>query len=204
MNIDLLLTKNGDAGLVCDGAFESPVAGVIFDAEMRQVTLEYANLETTEMNIPVEDGIAESLLWAFALQVGVIVDDKIQETRQVPLMHLNDPGGQAGYQKPARASSSVSMFERFLKDCSTGQPLHRDDLGDESVSGSVVGGVNRAVLQFAPQLARQKTLEATHDLKMAGPAPSGPGMGLGGRGGGGAVPTQQHRPAAPRRTEEED
>ena len=203
MNIDLLLTNQGDAGLVCDGEFESPVAGVLFDAEMRQLTLEHANMDTVELNIPVEDDMAEALLWATSVQVGVIAGGQIQDNRQVPLMLLNDPDGAPGQERPSRASNSVTAFERFLKAAVAGQPIHRDDLGDEKVSGSVVGGINRAVLDFAPHLARQRTLEATHDLKLNGPAPSAPGMGMG--GGGGAplrhrsVPQQQ-----PRRTDEDE
>jgi len=208
VNIDLLLTQQGDAGLVCDGAFESPVAGVIFDAEMRQITLEHANLDTAELNIPVEDDIAQALLWATSVQVGVIEGGQIQDNRQVPLMLLNDPDAEPGYDKPSRASNSVTAFERFLKACVTGQPLHRDDLGDEDESGSVVGGMNRAVLQFAPHLARQRTLEASHDLKLHGPAPMAPGMGLGGGGGSATPPLRQrsaqqtHNPRRP--TDEQD
>ena len=186
MNIDLLMTRQGDAGLVCDGAFESPVAGVMFDAETRQITLEYANLDTTDLNIPVEDDIADALLWAMSMQIGVIEEGQIQDNRQVPLMLLNDPDGMPGRDAPVKPTKSVTAFEAFLKACVTGQPLHRDDLGNEEISGSVVGGINRAVLDFAPHLARQKTLEASHDLNMGGPAV--PGMGM---GGGGASPLRQ-------------
>ncbi|MCB9989991.1 MAG: hypothetical protein H6867_01265 [Rhodospirillales bacterium] len=209
MNIDLLVTQQGDAGLVCDAGFDSPVAGVLFDAETREVTLEYANLETTHLNIPVEDDIAEMLLWAMSVQVGVIAQNQVQDNRQVPLMLLNDPDGMPGRELPMKASNSVVAFERFLKACVTGQPLHRDDLGNEDDSGSVMGGMNRAVLQFAPHLARQRTLEATHDLNMSGPA--APGMGMGGGGGGGAPPLRQRstgqgrtNPQQTRPTDKED
>lgn len=192
MNIDLLLTDRNDAGLVSDQEFESPVAGVMFDAELRQITLEHANMDTVELNIPVEDDIANALLWATSVQVGVIMHGQIQDNRQVPLLLLNDMDGMPGRDMPMRPSNSVMAFEHFLKSCVAGQPLHRDDLGNEDVSGSVVGGINRAVLQFAPHLARQRTLEASHDLNMGGPA--APGMGLGG-GGGGANPPLRQRSA---------
>ncbi len=188
MNIDLLLTRQHDAGLVCDGAFDSPVAGVLFDAQTRQITLEYASLDTLDLNIPVEDDIAEALLYAMAIQIGVIENGQIEDNRQVPLMLLNDPDGMPGRDMPLKPSRSVSAFESFLKNCVTGQPLHREDLGNEDSSGSVMGGMNRAVLQFAPHLARQRTLEASHNLNMSGP--SAPGMGMGG-GGGGMPPIRQ-------------
>lgn len=190
MNIDLLLTRQGDAGLICDTGFESPVAGVLFDAQMRQMTLEFANMDTADMNIPVEDDMTEALLWATAIQVGVVGDGKIQDSRRVPLMLLNDPDGMPGRDLPVKSSSSVRAFENFLKNCVAGQPLHRADLGNEGGAGSVVGGINRAVLEFAPHLARQRTLEASHDLNMGGPAAPGPKMG----GGGSSPPPLRRRP----------
>jgi len=193
VNIDLLLTQQGDAGLVSDLDFDSPVAGVLFDAQTRQITLELASLDTVHLNIPVEDDICERLLWATSIQIGVIANDQVQDNRQVPLMLLNDPDGVAGHEMPSKPSKSVTSFEHFLKSCVHGQPAHRDDLGNEDVSGSVVGGVNRALLQFAPHLARQRNLEASHNLDMGGPsAPSGPG-GMGG-GGGGSPPLRQRTP----------
>ncbi len=202
MNIDLLITQDGDIGLVCDAAFESAVAGAMFDAETRQLTLEHANLDTFDLNIPIEDDIADALIWTHILQVGVIAHDQVQDNQQVPLMLLNDPHGMEQGRPPMRPAKSVMAFERFLKACVAGQPVHRDDLGDEDIAGSVVGGLNRAVLQFAPHLARQRTLEASHDLNMSGPSgPSAPGMGLGGGGGGGGA---RSAPPARRQTGAED
>ncbi len=207
MNIDLLMTQQGDAGLVSDQEFESPVAGIMFDAQTRQITLEHANMDTVDMNIPVEDDITDALLWATSIQVGVITNGQIQDNRQIPLMLLNDPDGQPGRDAPMRPSNSVTAFEHFLKTCVTGQPIHREDLGNEDVSGSVVGGINRAVLEFSPQLSRQRTLEASHDLNMGG-GPSAPGMNMGGGGGGGSsTPPLRQRSSSGRqetRRSEED
>lgn len=200
------MTAQGDAGLVCDEGFESPVAGVLFDAETRQITLEYVNLDTEELNIPVEDKAAEILLWATSVQVGVIAGGQIQDNRQVPLMLLNDPDGMPGRDLPVKPTASVSAFELFLQACVTGQPLHRADLGNEDEAGSVMGGINRAVLQFAPHLARQRALEASHNLNMGGPA--APGMNMGG-GGGGARPlrartTGQKNPAGKEKKQDDE
>lgn len=198
MNIDLLLTEQQDAGLVSDNEFDSPVAGILFDAETRQLTMEFANLDTFDLNIPVEDEIADALLWATAVQVGVIKRGQIQDNRQVPLMLLNDPDGLPGQDMPMRPSNSVIAFEKFLKACITGQPIHRDDLGNDEANASVMGGMNRSVLQFAPHLARQRTLEASQNLNMSGPAgPSGPG----GMGGGGGVPPLRQRSSTSRQNQ---
>jgi uncharacterized membrane protein YgcG len=80
---------------------------------------------------------------------------------------------------------SVEKFMNFMKNVNGGQPLHREDLGDEASSEqSVMGGMSGASLQLAPQL--QKSL--TRDIKpTAAPraAPPSMGMGMGGGGGGG-------------------
>lgn len=209
MNIDILITKKGDAGLVCDRAFESPVAGVMFDVRTRLITLERADHESIDLNIPIEDEIAEALLMLAAVQFGVLADGKIQDNRQVPLMLLNDFEGFPAQARASRPMVSVTAFERFLKACVAGQPVHRDDLGDGDESGSVVGGLNRSVLEFAPHLARQKSLEATRSLDMSGPAPSAPapggmGGGGGGRRGGTVPPVRRDTPPQAIPPEEED
>lgn len=186
MNIDLLMTKKHELGLVCDAAFSSVVSAVLYDEETRALTLELADMDTIHTNIPVEDDISNVLKNSYVLQIGVVEDGAITDHRKVPLMLLQDLGflaQQGGQMRPPPAS--VSEFTYFMKECVTGQPLHRDDLGDESASGSVVGGLNRAVLDLAPHLARQRTLEAAHNFKPAGPAgPSVPGMNMGGGGNG--------------------
>lgn len=200
MNIDLFITKEGDAGLVCDEMPDNPLAGALYDAETHQLTFEYSNMDILELNIPVQDEISEILLMTPALHIGVIAEKQIHLSRQVPLMLLNDPYG-AAMQMPKAASNSVIAFETFLKNCVSGQPVHRENLDtdmDMESSASVVGGINRSVLDFAPQLQRQKVLEAKHGYQPTGPAPSTPGLGGGPAGGGGTFK------APPRKTGEND
>jgi hypothetical protein len=194
VNIDLLLTAQNLPGLVCDKPLMSPVAGIIFDAATTQLTLELTNLETVETNIPVEEGFAQTLFYTDMLQFGLIYDGQVQDSRQIPLMVINDPHFAQDYSRaPARATQSVLQFESFMKSAITGQPIHRDDLGDEDALDGVMGGLNGAMVEFAPHLSRQKTMEAAPKAapRMAGPGPSG----MGGGGGGGYVP--------PARTEED-
>lgn len=183
MNIDLLLTDQGEPGLVSDTDFEHPVAGVMYDAESGQITLEFGDADPLELNIPVGGDTSDGLRHIIEIQIGIIERGMIADNRQVPLVLLNDPfgGGNAG-RFPVRPRQSVTAFESFMQRCTNGQPVHRDDLGDELHSGSILGSVSPAVLQFAPHLARQKTMEAAPHLA---PAPSAPGMSPGGNSGGG-------------------
>ncbi|HTK85880.1 MAG TPA: hypothetical protein VL625_12425 [Patescibacteria group bacterium] len=199
MNIDLLLTSQGEAGLVSDEIFTSSIAGVMYDAQSGQLTLEFGDAEPLELNINVVEDCGNNLLQAHSIHVGAIENGMIAESRQVPLVLQNDPFGGGNYGSfPIKPRSSVLAFENFMKRASSGQPVHRDDLGDETHAGSVLGGMSAAVMQFAPNLTRQRAMEAAP--RMAGPAPRAPGMAPGSRmggGGGGTPPPRQQRPIVP-------
>ncbi len=208
MNIDLLLTKRGEAGLVGDMGFKSPVAGVMFDVSDSCLTLEFSNMDAMELNVPVEEMFAELLWGQSVIQIGTITNGMVTDNRQVPLMLINDPYHGQGRHPPEKPTVSVLAFEAFLKSCTDGQPAHRDDLGNELSSSGVLAGVNPAVLKFAPNLVRQRAMEISPKAapaaapRMAGP--SGPGgMGEGG-GGGGITPSRQMRPPPPRMERDED
>ncbi|MCM2343836.1 MAG: hypothetical protein NDJ24_04690 [Alphaproteobacteria bacterium] len=204
MNIDLLLTTQGDAGLVCDTAAGSPVAGVMFDSDTGQLTLEYADLDPLDLNIPVDDSYIETLYYATSIQVGTIVDGEIRENRQVPILLTNDPQANSDRARFAKPRASALAFESFLKACVKGQPIHRADLSDESSSGSVMGGMSPSILKFAPHLARQKAFEAAPHLAPKGPAPPGLGPGGGRSGGGHVSPMRGRPPPAHRNNDDKD
>lgn len=190
MNIDLLMTDNGEAGLVSDKALPHKVAGVMFDARTGQVTLEFGDADPLELNVPVELETGEALRSLWSVHVGAIEKGVVVENREVPLLLLDDPfgGGNAG-QFPAKPRTSVMAFEAFIKKCNRGQPVHRVNLADEASAGAIMGGMSAAVLQFAPHLARQRALEAgpqTPTYAPQAPGPKGPG-GMGGGGGGGVM-----------------
>ncbi|MBU0800527.1 MAG: hypothetical protein KKA05_05925 [Alphaproteobacteria bacterium] len=204
MNIDLLLSQSGQMGLVSDRAFDSPVAGVMFDGLTGTISLEFGDAEPLDLNIPVEQEFGARLELMLDIYVGTIEEGRITESRRVPIVLLNDPfgGGNTGHfaVKPGRA---LAAFEHFLKSCVSGQPLHRDDLGDEGSAGGVMGGMNPAVLQFSPQLARQRALEAAQRAVPTA-APSAPGFGPKGMGGGSSNPVRRAPPPVQRRPPDED
>lgn len=200
MNIDLLLTTKREAGLIADKPFASPVAGVMYDSQTGLITLEFADADALDLNIAIEHEIAQSLSYTHEIHVAVIERGQITDSRQVPLILLNDPFGTGHFAvKPRR---SVLALDNFMKRATSGQPVHREDLGNESAAGTVMGGVSGAVLQFAPQLARQRTMEAAP--RAPGPAPHlAPGLGPKGNSGGARMPPRQQQ-APPPRDEDED
>lgn len=187
MNIDLLVSNQNIVGLVGDEVIKGNIAGVMFDAETGIMTLEFTDIDELELNIPIESRLAEMIAERMDIQYGVLEDGAFAITKQLPLILLNDPfgGGNMG-QFPVKPRNSVMDFENFMKRCNAGQPVHRDDLGDEAAAESVMAGFNPAVLQFAPHLARQRSMEASPKMAPSGPGPS---MGMGGGGGGGSPGT---------------
>lgn len=183
MNIDLLLSERGETGLVSDKDFKEPAICVAFDTQSGLMTLEFDKDDPLDLNIPVGEELGNYLYNNPSLHIGTIKQGMITDHHEVPVMLQHDPfgGGNAGG-FAARPRGSIAAFESFMKRCISGQPVHRDDLGDDSQTGSVLGGMSAAVLQFAPHLARQKTMEATPHL-----APQAPGMSPGGGGGRGGV-----------------
>lgn len=203
MNIDLLLSQDGQMALVSDRRLTRTVAGVAFDALTGLMTLEFADDDPLDLNIPVEQDFGKNFDLMISIYIGAIENGVIADARRVPVMLINDPfgGGNTG-RFAVRPGQALAAFEAVLKKCTAGQPVHRDDLGDEGSAGGVMGGINPAVLQFSPQLARQHAIEIAQRAAPTA-ALNAPGFGpkgMGGGGGGGNVvrraPPQQQQPPA--------
>lgn len=198
MNIDLFLGSHGESGLLFDQPPAQAVAGVIFDAQTLELTLEFGrDSDPLHLNITVEDQYRDLLLFSHKIYIGYLSEGMITDTLLVPLLYLNDPyGSDFGQGSPlARARRSLIGFEQFMKRCEAAQPIHRHDLGDEDSIGCVLRGMNPRALEFVPQLVRQRMLETG---PRAMPHLSGPGMGLasgptgpGGMGGPGISAARQ-------------
>ena len=103
---------------------------------------------------------------------------------------------------------SISHAERWLKSVILGQPLHRNNLGEENASNGTLRGVSPVSLKLAPQLQRELTQELQNAPKPA-PSLSVPQMGPGGNRSGGAgkktMPNMQNRtPKPPQGGQEEN
>ncbi len=181
MDIDLLFTPEGESGLISGGNLVQKVAGVIFSLEMGTLSLEFVDMDYIDLNIPVEKDFHDALDFSHLIHIGAYSKDHIAQAYQVPFMIADDPYRveNAG---AAAAGNPLLAFEAFIKRCKFGQPVHREDLGDEDKMGCILGDAVPSSLEFAPHLARRRNFEAAPKL-----APSAPGMGLGTSGGGGGT-----------------
>ncbi len=178
MDIDLFLTGQSEAAMVCGGTFRSPVAGIILDAQTQELTLEFADGNTFHLNIPVEEAHKEKLLFAHRMYVGYLEGGLLMDSFEVPLFYLNDPYGSSfGDESPlAKARRSVLAFEQFMRRCNFAQGLHRDNLSDEDGARSVLRGVDPHRLKYSPTLQRQMQLNVAPKTDTA-PQMPGPGGG---------------------------
>ncbi|MCF8496785.1 MAG: hypothetical protein K9G62_09015 [Alphaproteobacteria bacterium] len=182
MNIDLLFTKEGEAGLVCAGNLIKKAAGALLDTSGGLLTLEYVDMDFTEMNIPVDSAFFPMLDMCARIHIGAVQDGQISQAYQIPLMFLDDPyRGQSLGMSPDSAKP-LQAFEHFIRRCVAGQPVSRMDLGDEDSMGCVLGDSSPASLDFAPHLARRHAQELSVGPRHV-PGYAGPGLG----GGGGSA-----------------
>ncbi len=180
MNIDLLFTPQGESGLISAGNLVQKVAGVIFSIETGIMTLEYVDMDYIDLNIPVEKDFHSAFDFNHHIHIGAYAQDHIAQAYQVPFMISDDPYRSQIVPVPDTANPLLA-FEAFIRRCTHGQPVHREDLGDEGKMGCVLGDAIPSSLQFAPHLARRRNFEAAPKL-----APSNmPSLGLGTSGGGG-------------------
>ena len=172
MNIDLFTSAHSECGLLCNQAFDNMPAGLIFDAETADITVEFLEDTPLHMNVPVQEELFDPLLATKVIHIGFLIDNEITDTVSVPLYILNDPyGGEFSNVAISRPIRSILAFEQFMKRCAYAQALHRDNLGDEMDSFSILGDNDPKNLQFAAALTRQRQME------LQGPQFAGPNMG---------------------------
>lgn len=181
MNIDLLVTPQHQTGLLASENLVKKAIGVLFDNENNMLSLEFSDMDHMDLNIPVEPEFHGTLDANALIQIGAVKEGKIAQAYQVPLMFLNDPYRAEAFDKIETPKQPLAAFYYFVKNCVLGQPVHRDDAGDESTAGCILGDAAPASLEFAQHLARRHGMElGTHAAAMP---TNTPGMGLGGSGG---------------------
>lgn len=91
MDIDLLINKMNEVGLVASDKFDSTVSAAIFDHIERTITLEFGEtMDSMELNVVVGDEFIPYLRQTGYLHLIALEKKKIVEARQIPLMHVND------------------------------------------------------------------------------------------------------------------
>ena len=177
MNIDLLITQRGEAGLLCSENLVKKALGALFDPENGMLSLEFTDMDHMELNIPVEGDYHGLLDASPMLHIGSAKEGKIAQAYQIPLMFLNDPYRAQALDNLDPPKRPLEAFYYFVKNCILGQPVHRADAGNEDSIGCILGDVSPSSLEFAAHLARRHGIELGN-VKAA--ELNVPGMGLGG------------------------
>lgn len=182
MDIDLLVTDSGEAGLLSSENLVKKAVGILFDTDNGTMSVEFADMDHLDLNIPVESDFFETLDANAQIHLGAVMEGKIAQAYQVPLMFLNDPYRAEAFENVQPPARPLAAFYYFVKNCRLGQPVHRADAGDEDTSGCILGDNAPSSLEFAKHLARRHGMESAQQ-KIA--TPNAPGFGLGGSSGGG-------------------
>lgn len=177
MDIDFLLTENGEVGLLSSENFIKKVAGILFDHDTGRLTIEFTDMDYLDLNIPVEPEFFKVLDLSLLIHVGAVKNDHISQAYQVPLMFLNDPYRVEIFKHVRPPPKPLESFFYFISSCVLGQPVHRKDAGDEDTLGCILGDTLPSMLKFAPHLERRKAIESRPEFAYT---PQAPGMGLGG------------------------
>jgi hypothetical protein len=182
MELDLLINKTGEYGIVTTHQFEAKPSAAFFDHDTLRLSLEFSEtMDSVPLNVTVALDHAEALILRNQIYFVVYEGDFIVMAETIPLIHT---GATAGSSTSGQAYGTISQAEYWLKTAIQGQPIHRDNLGHENASGGVMRGVSPKVLRLAPQLQRQLAQERANAPKPA-PALTVPTMGMGGNSGGG-------------------
>lgn len=180
MNIDLLFTRGGEAGLIANQNWVQRAVGVVLDTHSGLLSIEFVDMDVMELNVPVDPEYFSVLDYNQTIHLGAVVNEHIAQAYQAPLMFLDDPYRNQNLVTDEHPNP-LSAFSHFVRSCVAGQPVHREDLGNEDSIRCVLGDASPASLEFAPHLARRHTLEAKPQLDLS----HLPTLGLGGGGGGG-------------------
>lgn len=185
INIDLIFTAEGESGLLCDEVPSKKIIGALMDGETGLLSLEFADMDHLDMNIPIDSSYFDILGVTQNLHFGVLKNDHIAQAYQIPFMHLDDPYRLQNAVKQGQNDRALVAFEMFIKRCIVGQPVHRLNLSDDSMNASVLGDSSLAGLEFAPHLARQHAIQKNPKIAPASmPGISAPGLGGGSSSGG--------------------
>jgi hypothetical protein len=123
------------------------------------LTLEYVDSDYIDLNIPVDPDFFPALDQCSRIHIGAIKNGHIAQAYQIPFMFLDDPYRGQDIAQMVQPHNPLNAFNLFVQRCVSGQPVHRDDLGNEDAMGCILGDAVPATLKFAPHLARRHQME---------------------------------------------
>ncbi len=178
MDIDLLITPQGQAGLLSNKNLVKKAVGIIFDTDSGVLSLEFADMDHLNLNIPVEEEFFTILDNSPQIHIGSVHEGRIAQAYQVPLMFLDDPYRAEAFENVALPEKPLAAFYYFVKNCVLGQPVHRLDAGNEDSLGCILGNRVPASLEFARHLARRHGMEIGHEKAVKQPNTLSMGLGI--------------------------
>lgn len=161
MNIDILITRKSESGLVTDTSLPFKPSHVILDYESAHITLHGPHEKQLLLNIPLSSEIQEHLVKNQGLHIGYVHEGMIEEIIYVPLVIITPFDLETERMIPKPRISALA-FEIFMRECAMGQAVHRAEISNEHASGGILNDVNPAILKFAPTLMQQRKMEMAH------------------------------------------
>lgn len=151
MKVDIVQSSNGEVGIVTNRLINIQSTIVALDYISGQISLK-SDTETLPFNIllssPLSNHIKDQV---HEVYWGVIQDGEIAQAHKLPI-HVNgrfntNQVDRKFYKDPAK------NFEKFLKDCNEGQPLHRESFDDDpNKLKSVFEGVSPSLLKASANI----------------------------------------------------
>jgi len=86
MDIDLLFTEKGGAGLIANENFVKKMLGAVLDTKTGLFIAEFNDGDFMETNIPVEGEYFDTLDHCAIIHIGAVKNGNIAQAYQVPLM----------------------------------------------------------------------------------------------------------------------
>ena len=171
MKVDIFLSSLGEVGIVANQAIDIQDKIFRLDILSHQLFLS-SNREEIAFNILPSPALFEHMQGkVFEIYWGVIEGSEITRACKLPL-HVN---GRFNLEQadPKFKISSLGNFETFLKQCTEGQPLHRDLFDDDDTKlKSVFEGVSPSLLKLSETMGQG--LNYSQDYTLAPSAPAYP------------------------------
>ena len=136
MNIDLLIADDNEIGLALDEPFGLEVRVIVFRRCAYILEARFKDGDSLVFNIPVEEDYAQRFGSQSTIHLSLQSESVVTHIKQVPFTCENGTGG---HRVLSADKQSVQDFERFRSRVQESQPIHREDIEDESMPHSLAG-----------------------------------------------------------------
>ena len=118
MDIDLLFTRQDRAGLegglIASENLIKKAVGVLFDPQSGLMTLEFADMDHMELNIPIDPEFFAHLDQCPQIHIGAVKNGNISQAYQIPMMFMDDPYRMEALRHVVQPPNPLVAFEFFV------------------------------------------------------------------------------------------